>query len=409
MGCQSGEIERVVYGREGEERMSVPDLAVIVPFCNEWSQVAFTLRSVAENLQGELDFEVIACDNYCQEVAEQNRQPDAGHDRPIRPIRIEAEDWLENPEEQEAFKSAYETLSAYWPVSVEVIGNVRGYLLNTLDKADRGHDRVEGDKHHKSAIASWAGRRKWLKYVRYDEKLSHWNAKRVGVEASSAPVLLFLDAHVVPSKGALLSQYKWLEVLRNTEGPDVTLHLPWTYHILEDHGLIYRLIDNRDTGEVHYSTCGRRAKETRPYEVSCMSTCGLMMTRALYDKMGGWPRELGIYGGGENFMNFCCSVMGVRKFITPGKLLHHHGEKRGYHWRYDDGVRNRFIANYLFGGEEWLDKYLKGLIKRGKGRPEVLEAIRATVIGPCKKQYDLIQSQAVTTIDDWLDSWKEKT
>ena len=132
-----------------------------------------------------------------------------------------------------------------------------------------------------------------------------------------------------------------------------------------------------------------------------MSTCGMMMSRSLYEQMGGWPEALGIYGGGEHFMNFVGAVIGVKKFIVPNVTLHHHGDKRGYHWNYTDYTSNRAIANYLFGGQEYLDRYLANR----KGRPQVLAQIRDNVLKSCAAHRDLIARQAMCTIDEWLDKW----
>lgn len=317
------------------------DLSIVVPFVDEWPQVAFTLRAISETLAGRLDYEIIAVDNWCQEVEDQGRSPDRGHDH-----------------------------------------------LDKDGKLQDGH------------IKAIARKRKWLKYVKYDEKLSHWCAKRAGVEASSGDMLLFADAHVVPSRDAIITQFHVLQQLREEFGELVTAHLPLTYHILEDHRLTYRLVDERKIGNITYSFTGCR-KSPDPWEVACMSTCGMMMSRKTYDAMGGWPKELGIYGGGEHFMNFAGAVIGVRKFIVPNAVLHHHGDKRGYHWSYTDYTSNRALANYLFGGQEYLDRYLANR----KGRPEVLAHIRETIMQTCPAHRALIERQQVISIDDWLDKW----
>ena len=44
-------------------------LSVVVPYCREWPQVAFTIRSIYEELKG-LDFEVLAVDNLQQGMAQ---------------------------------------------------------------------------------------------------------------------------------------------------------------------------------------------------------------------------------------------------------------------------------------------------------------------------------------------------
>ena len=57
---------------------------------------------------------------------------------------------------------------------------------------------------------------------------------------------------------------------------------------------------------------------------------------------------LRIHGGGENFMNYTLSVLGKHKWIYSWGTLFHHGEKRSYHYVYDDYIRNKILAAYLF-------------------------------------------------------------
>ena len=338
--------------------MVTMNLSIVIPFVNEWPQVAFTLRAISETLAGRLDFEVIAVDNWCAEVAEQT---------------YELSVLLDNEEQ----------------------------VVRVRRTPDRGHDHYDKDGvMHTGHIKAVARKSPWLHYAAYKEKLSHWCAKRAGVDVSVGDAILFLDAHVVPTRDAIITQYHAFQQLREEFGDLVTAHLPLTYHILESHRLTYRLVDQRETGNISYSFCGCR-KTPEPFEVACMSTCGMMISRALYDRIGGWPRELGVYGGGEHFMNFAGAVVGIRKFIVPNVTLHHHGEKRGYHWNYTDNARNRAIANYLFGGREYLDRYLANK----KGRAEVLAYIRENVIQTCAEHRALIERQQVCTIDEWLDKW----
>lgn len=314
-----------------------PDLSIIVPFVQEFPQVAFTLRSIATSLEGRLDFEIWAVDNWCAEVAEQGRSPDDGHDH-----------------------------------------------------LDKDGNLVDG------AIKSWARHRPWLQYLAYDEQLSHWQCKRRACEAARADTLLFLDSHVVPSRDAIVRQFEAYQGLRDVG----TLHLPLTYHILESHRLIYKLVDDRATGNIAYSFTGYR-DEAAPYEVPCMSTCGMMMSREIYDRLGGWPEALtGSYGGGEHWVNFTCAVLGIKKLIMPGVTLHHHGAKRGYGWRWGTYQRNRGVANYIFGGEKYLRLYID---HKYRGKRDLAEAVIQDVMAACAAHRDHVVRNQAEDIDEWCD------
>ena len=134
-----------------------------------------------------------------------------------------------------------------------------------------------------------------------------------------------------------------------------------------------------------------------------MSTCGMMIHKDLYHSFGGWPESLGIYGGGENFINYVLSILGKKKLISKGDPLCHHGTKRDYHWNYTDHLRNRGIASYMVGGTVLLDR----LINAAGGRPEVKEVIRDDIIENCMEQRGLIAKKQVMNISHWIYKWRD--
>lgn len=302
------------------------EISIIIPFCNEWPQVAFTIRNIAEELMDRADFEIIAVDNWCDELKAQGASPDRGHEH----------------------------------------------------------------------ILSMSQGNEWLKVIAYDKKLSHWQAKNAGVEASTGKFLFFCDAHCIVARDALYNLYSTYRARHyDLNG---TLHLPLTYHILEWHKLIYKPVIDLQKGELHYSFTRYRDKE-EPYRVACMSTCGMMIERTLYDDLGGWPSELGIYGGGENFLNYSLATLGKTVNIMPGGALHHHGDKRGYSYNYNDYTRNRVIANYLVGGREMATRF----IKNRKGSPDVLETILDDVITTTKTHRQWLKARQEISIQEWFE------
>ena len=347
----------------------MPKLSIIVPFVNEYPQVMFTLRNLGEELRDRADFEVIAINNYCPEVERQSRAQTA----------IEIEQIMQHLSKT-GYKN-YNLLKAYMNQTLAAFEDDKGG--NSVKACERGHG--------------------WLRYLEYKDKLSHWNAKRVGCEKATGDYFLFVDAHCIVSRDSIYDMFTWY--VDNEDEINGTLHMPLTYKILEWHRLIYKLVVNMDKSnrpaEVTYSFTGFRPNEM-PYEVPCMSTCGMMMSRKIYDAVGGWPSELGIYGGGEHFMNYTLSVLGYRKFIAPGAWCCHHGEKRGYHWNYDDNIRNRILATYMFGGEEVASRF----VSVAKGRPETLKRMLQDIMIKGKKQREHIKSQQRMHIDEWISKWR---
>lgn len=278
-------------------------------------------------------------------------------------------------------------------VDFEIIA-VNNYVEKEVNRPeDQGGD----------AVKACAKGNKWLTYIEYKDKLSHWNAKRIAVEASTGTSLFFCDAHCIVSRDAL---YTMFQLYRHShKALEGSIHLPLTYKILEWRKLIYALNCNLDINSLHYRFCSYRdANNGRPYEVPCMSTCGMMIAREIYDDIGGWPKELGIYGGGENFINFVSASLGYKKWIMPGNALYHHGEKRGYSWNYADMLRNRTIAAYMVGGKDFAEHF----IHYCKGRPEVLDRIYQSIIDTCGDQRAMIKSKQTVEIEQWVRNWQER-
>lgn len=290
--------------------------------------VVFTLRSIAEELWGRVDFEIMAVNNYCEEMKKQGQEEDkaGGH----------------------------------------IEGCSKGY--------------------------------EWLKALRYTKKLSHWQAKNLGVRESDGEFLMFIDAHCSVTRDSIFNQYNlYKEHWRELNG---TLHLPLTYHILEYHKLIYKLKINWDAADVHYSFTPYRDEEA-PFRVPCMSTCGMMMHRSIYDELEGWPEIMGIYGGGENFINFTLAVLGKTVNIMPGPPLCHHGDKRSYYWNGDDYVRNRCAATYIFGGTD----LARTFVDNRKGSRRVLYGILNSVLDSCSQRRAKVKENQKLTIQEWAAMW----
>ena len=148
----------------------------------------------------------------------------------------------------------------------------------------------------------------------------------------------------------------------------------------------------------HFST---EQKKTKPYIVPVMSCCGVMYLKSTFVELGGWNKELGIYGGGESYINFKQGVCGRYQWIDPAARLWHYADKRGYSWNYQDYVRNYFIAAYTVGGEKWLDALAEQRIKGKKDRPEVINNIKQDVIEKCKDDREFIAQRQVKTYEEY--------
>ena len=111
------------------------DISVIIPYCNEYPQVIFTIQAMIEELQGQCRYEIIAVDNKSDDKS-------------------------------------------------------RKFFKN--DETGKG-------------LNTWFVRKKILKYIRYDDKLSHWNAKNAGIKASVGKYLFFLDSHCIMKRDSIIT------------------------------------------------------------------------------------------------------------------------------------------------------------------------------------------------------------
>ena len=313
------------------------ELSVIIPYVNEYPQVIFTIQSIAGELRDRVDFEIVAVNNYCEQFANQKK----------------------------AQKLSWEE--------------------------DKGSEAIKAtaQKHNP-----------WLVHAEFPDKLSHWNAKRVGVGKSTGKYLFFVDSHVILSRDSLYGMLQYYK--QHEEEVNGSMHLPLTYKVLESRRLIYKLnTEGFDNCVLEYKFTQYQDRD-KPYEVPCMSCCGVLISRKVYEALGGWSPEFGIYGGGENFFNFTLAVLGMKKWIYPQGVCFHHGERRSYHYLYDDYVRNKLIANYLYGGEQYALKSINGGLK---GRPEVLNSIYRNVDLKCRRHREHIKRQQRMSIRDWVALW----
>jgi glycosyltransferase involved in cell wall biosynthesis len=313
---------------------AMAELSIIIPFVNEYPQLAFTIRALAEEFIGRVDFEVLAINNFCQEFRNKGMEEDTG---------------------AAALRSASE-------------GNP------------------------------------WLKVLSYDASASHWQAKNLGIREAQGDFLLFVDGHVMPGRDSLYPMFKhYQENYRQLNG---TLHAPVTYKILEWRKLIYQLNVDLELGKLEYSFASAKEAD-QPYRIPAMSSCGMMIDRGTMDALGHWPKALGSWGGGENFMNFALATTGRNVWVWHGEPLYHHGEKRGYSMSRNDILHNRCVAVYVVGGRDMARRYMTNAYS---SRPEHnslwREKFWLQVVRGCYEHRQLIKAQQTVSLADWLGQWE---
>lgn len=320
------------------------ELSIIIPYIQEYPQILFTIRSIHEELR-DIPHEIIAIDNLCEAAKQQ--------------------------------------------------------LINKHIPIDRGHQHIKDGADVKSLVKSMSVGKDWLKYIHYDEYFSCWQSRNQGIINAEADIVMFIDAHCVPSRDSISGMFSYYK--ENWHELNGSIHLPLTYHILEDKKLIYKFVYNKFNGRCEYSFSNLNRDGI--FEVPCMSSCGLMLHKSYFDMMGLFP-QTGIYAGGEHFFNYVFSIMGKKKWIyaKDNVALHHHGEKRDYNYTWGCYQYNRAVANYMFGDEEWLNLYVNSLQIDNNAKKKII----GDVLGKESniKQRDMIKTHQVISIEDWADKWK---
>jgi len=291
---------------------------------------------------------------------------------------------------------------------IVLINNTPGDLAHKEPE----HHELNGPMYFEKLIAE--GRAPHLVHIDYPDKLSHWNAKRVGLKRARGKFIFFCDAHVLISPGALHGMWEYYK--DHWQEMNGSIHLPWSYlNDGPDRRLEYCLVTNTNKGIIHYTSKSYKGG-TQPYAVPCMSTCGMMIERSLLDKVGPWPTEFGIYGGGENYFNFVQAVLGMQPWIWPSYPFWHYAAPRGYSWNWYDWHRNRMIATYLVGGAGFAKKWATWLadeIKNGdamgrQGNPQIAMKIYRSVVhcGTLMTERARIFEDSVMTIEEWVGNWR---
>lgn len=244
----------------------------------------------------------------------------------------------------------------------------------------------------------WPSRNGTMKAIRYDDKPSCWQARNAGAAVAEGKYLLFLDSHVAFQEGAIRA------LLDFHEGWKGIAHLPLCYWLEENrpnYGYVWK-------PEKFWGNWTRQMPDP-PYDVPLSGASSILIDRDVFEEIGGFHSSLGIYGGGETYLDLKVQMFGYKVRVAVGYKLFHMTEKRGYAWNKKDFQRNFMLSAYALGGYKYLDPlydvYFEDCRKNEVWENAMVE-LREEAIAIAQDDRDFIEANAEFTLDEVIEKWE---
>jgi hypothetical protein len=237
-----------------------------------------------------------------------------------------------------------------------------------------------------------------VQLVVHDEP-SAWQTRRKCAQQARGKYIFWMDSHVVLRGNDLMAAAQW--------------HRGWKGTL--KFGLNYFLDKPERTSfqynwkpERFWGTWSRR-KPTPPHYRILLSGSHGLVDREVYEAIGGIHPALGIYGGGEPYLDLLQQMYGYEIRCHPEFQVWHLAEKRGYSWNNDDLWRNFMIAAYALGGAKWLDLLYSRYVQRCNGVERYLTRLvelRDEAVTLATAARERIAAEASFTLDEVLERWE---
>jgi len=201
------------------------------------------------------------------------------------------------------------------------------------------------EKEQERLLKYWPVSTGRLKVLAYDEKPSCWQARNFGASQARGDYLLFCDSHVLLTPGSLRGALKYHREFKGI------LHFGINYWLDHPERTLFQY---KWQPQKFWGAWTRIKPEPPDYRILMSGLAGTMIDRSIFQELGGFHPALGIYGGGEPYLDLKTQMHGYQVRCHPDYQLYHLAERRGYCWNNDDLWRNFMIASYALGGNEYL-------------------------------------------------------
>ena len=331
-------------------------LSVIITGHGEFPQSIFTIQSIIESLDDKISYELIYVDN--KSIRE---HPDKVNVRGVL---------------NDIFKTSKD--------ETEILNRCEAFYAGMRAKGDYTGEILSTNK-----LGT-------IKYIQFDDVLSHWEAKNVAMKHAEGDVLFFTDAHMIMPRTMLLDMYN--AYINKYDELNGSLHLPIRGFLGENQS-IYKVRYNKPNGELHYVYTNQRDRKGI-FKVPAMIGCSLMVSKKIFEDTGCYPKGLKIWGGGEHAYQFTQAVLGYNcNVYGDGYIYHWAGRsvERGYTYNMRDYLNNRAIALYIVAGEEWLRNWCEA------HPADFDDSAVQLLINLNTPEREALKAKQVISIEDWIE------
>lgn len=258
----------------------------------------------------------------------------------------------------------------------------------------------KSDPEHIRKFDRWVDHPKipWFKLVEYNDEQSGWQTRNYGASFATGKYLFFCDSHIYP-KG-----YAYRGLVEFHEGWKGIAHSPLCYWFDKNrpnYGYVWQ-------GYKFWGRWTRSLPKSPTGDVPLSGSSSLLIDREVFEEIRGFHPKLGIYGGGETYIDLKVQMFGYPVRMAVDHHIYHITETRGYRWNNENFRFNKMLAAYALGGEKYLKPVYEHFLFCDEGR-EAYQAQttksrgQAIVLGAVDREW--IDENAIYTLDEVVATW----